>query len=59
VEAKLILSILFEAKVFMFYVPPGAEQWLDINACKREGPLTNAGFRVKVIIKIRYRPLHF
>jgi hypothetical protein len=43
VEAKLILSILFEAKVFMFYVPQGAEHWLDINACKREGPLNKRG----------------
>jgi hypothetical protein len=34
VEAKLILSILFEAKVFMFYVPPGAGHWFDINALK-------------------------
>jgi len=37
VEAKLILLILFEAKVFMFYVPPGAEHWLDINAANAKG----------------------
>jgi hypothetical protein len=44
VEAKLILLGLFEAKVFMFYVPPGAEHWLDINAYKREGPRNKRGF---------------